>query len=312
MTSPEGLTEVTVLPGLAPRARDTHKGDFGHVLVVGGSPGMTGAACLAAMAAQRAGAGLVTLAVPCSLNPVVEAKLTSAMSWPLPEAEGHVLGPEAARRVLAEAGRFDVVAVGPGLGRAEPTRVAVRMLVRELPRPAVVDADALNALAGATEVLRGAAGPRMLTPHPGEMARLIGGDARQVQADRRRLAATFAREHGVVLALKGAASIVTDGCRAYTNPSGNPGMASGGTGDVLTGLVAGLHCQGLSGFDAVCLGVFVHGLAGDLAARRVGELSLVAEDVLDCTPRALRLVARSGAGAEAGVVLDSLRGASAP
>jgi hydroxyethylthiazole kinase-like uncharacterized protein yjeF len=311
MMSPEGLTEVSMLPGLPLRARDAHKGDFGHVLVVGGSPGMTGAACLAAMAAQRAGAGLVTLAVPCSLNPVVETKLTSAMSWPLPEDEGQVLGVEAARRVLAEVSRFDMVAVGPGLGRDESTRAAARMLVENLPCPAVVDADALNALAGATAVLRAAAGPRMLTPHPGEMGRLIGRDAGQVQADRWRLATTFAREYGVVVALKGAASIVTDGCKAYTNPSGNPGMASGGTGDVLTGLVAGLHCQGLSCFDALCLGVFVHGLAGDLAARRVGELSLVAEDLLDCAPEALSLVARWGAGAEASVVLDALRNAPA-
>jgi len=278
---------ATRLPVLPVRAREAHKGDFGHALIMAGSPGMTGAGCLAALAAQRAGAGLVTLAVPESLNAIVEAKLTSAMSLPLPEPGMPVLGLDAARLILDMAQRFRAVAVGPGLGRVAETREAVRLLVRWLGCPAVIDADGLNALADDLEPLDKAPASRILTPHPGEMARLLGtGDTRRVQRDREGTAARFAREHGVVLALKGAGTVVTDGERVFVNPTGNPGMATGGTGDVLTGLTAGLLCQGLEPFEALQLAVFVHGLAGDMAARDVGELSMTAEDLLERVPEA--------------------------
>ncbi|MFO8008086.1 MAG: NAD(P)H-hydrate dehydratase [Candidatus Brocadiia bacterium] len=286
--------EVGVLPDLPERPRDAHKGQFGHVLVVGGSPGLTGAACMAARAAQRAGAGLVTLALPGSLNLVAEIKLTSAMSIPLPEPDGPVLGETAVEAVLESLDRFTVLALGPGLGRAEPTGRAVRTLVAEVRLPMVVDADGLNALAGAMGCLDDAAGPRLLTPHPGEMARLLGGTVQQVQADRRGVAVEFARERGVTVALKGAGTVVTDGERVYVNPTGNPGLATGGTGDVLTGLAAGLLGQGLEPFAALQLAVFVHGLAGDLAAAERGELSLVAEDVLDSVPAAFQRVKSAG------------------
>jgi hydroxyethylthiazole kinase-like uncharacterized protein yjeF len=278
---------VHTLPVLAARPRDAHKGDFGRVLVVAGSPGMTGAGCMAAVAAQRAGAGLVTLALPASLNPVAEVKLTSAMSRPLPEPEGPILGPAAAACVLQWADEFDVAAIGPGVGRAEPTQEAVRRVVRSLAVPTVVDADALNAVGADPGILSGAPAPRLLTPHPGEMARLLGeGSAADVQSDRLAAATGFARRYGVLLALKGAGTIVTDGLRVYVNPTGNPGMATGGTGDVLTGMAAGLLCQGLGPFEALQVAVFVHGLAGDMAARRRGELSMIAEDMLECLPEA--------------------------
>ncbi len=207
-----------------------------------------------------------------------------------------MLGQAAAETLLESLDRFTIVALGPGLGRARPTVRAVCKLVAEVSLPMVVDADGLNALAGAMGCLDDAAGPRLLTPHPGEMARLLGGTAEQVQADRRAVAVEFARERGVVLALalKGAGTIVTDGERVYVNSTGNPGLATGGTGDVLTGLVAGLLGQGLELFAALQLAVFIHGLAGDLAAREQGELSLVAEDVLDCVPQAFQLVAGAG------------------
>jgi len=285
-----GMEEVRRLPLLPKRAPDAHKGDFGRVLVVACSPGMTGAGCMAAMAAQKAGAGLVTLALPRSLNPVAEVKLTSAMSRPLPEPDEPVIGRRAADRVLESAGDFTAVALGPGVGRARATVEAVRRLVRELPLPTVVDADGLNALADATEVLRDAAGLRLLTPHPGEMSRLTGRPVGEIQATRSDVAQQFAAEHGVILALKGAGTVVTDGRRVYVNPSGNPGMATGGTGDVLTGLAAGLLCQGLEPFEAMQLAVFVHGLAGDMAAGRRGMLSMTAEDVLDCVPDAFGLL----------------------
>lgn len=290
---------VDRLPGLPKRPRDAHKGDFGRVLIVAGSPGMTGAGCMAAVGAQKAGAGLVTLALPESLNPIAELKLTSAMSRPLPEPDAPILGPEAAKVVLASADEFDVAAVGPGVGQAPETRSAVCRIVSDFTLPLVVDADGLNALAGRTDVLKAAGGPRLLTPHPGEMARLLGhADAEQVQADRVGAAVSLAREHGAVVALKGAGTVVTDGERVYVNPSGNPGMATGGTGDILTGMACGLLCQGLGPFEALQLAVFVHGLAGDLAARAKGELSMTAEDVLDYTAQAFQRVEAAGPGAD--------------
>ena len=299
---------VERLPGLPKRAEDAHKGDFGRVLIVAGSPGMTGAGCMAAIAAQKAGAGLVTLALPESLNPIAEVKLTSAMSRPLPEPGAPVLGDRAAELVLEWAGEFDVVAIGPGVGRAVETQDAVRRVVSDLALPLIVDADGLNALAGRAEVLKDARGLRLLTPHPGEMAGLLGHEGvSRVQADRVEVAASFAREHGVVLALKGAGTVVTDGERVHVNVSGNPGMATGGTGDVLTGMMAGLLCQGLQPFEAVQLAVFVHGLAGDLAARARGQLSMTAEDVLEYVAEAFQIVEAAGAGADPTAVMAGVR-----
>jgi NAD(P)H-hydrate epimerase len=304
---------VETLPELPDRPREAHKGDFGRVLVVACSPGMTGAGCMAARGAQRAGAGLVTLALPASLNLIAEVKLTSAMSRPLPEPGQPIIGQEAAEAVIGWAGEFDVVALGPGVGRAPETENAVRRLVADLDLPVVLDADGLNAIAGDVAALRRAAAPRLLTPHPGEMARLRGDvDAGAVQADRLHTAAEFAGEHGVLLALKGAATVVTDGRRAYVNPSGTPGMATGGTGDVLTGMAAGLLCQGPGPFEALQLAVFVHGLAGDLAARQMGELSMTAEDVLERLPDAFQLVARSGSGISPADLVADVRSGRLP
>ncbi len=291
---------LVTLPSLPPRERNAHKGDFGRVLVVAGSPGMTGAGCMAANAAQRSGAGLVTLALPAGLHAIAEVKLTSAMTRALPEPGEPVIGEAAAERVLEWSEEFDAAAIGPGVGRAPATGAAMRRLAAALPLPTVIDADGLNALAGDLAPLSQAAGPRLLTPHPGEMARLLGavGPA-EVQADREEIARQFAAQHGVVLALKGAGTVVSDGERVYVNPTGNPGMATGGTGDVLTGLALGLLCQGLDPFEALVLAVFVHGLAGDLSAQVGGELSLMAEDVLNSVPQAFQVVASAGRGVEA-------------
>ena len=227
--------------------------------------------------------------MPDSLNPILEAKLTSAMTRPLPEPAAPVLDEQGAAFVMRWAGEFDAFALGPGIGRApETVRAAVR-LAEELPAPTVIDADGLYALAGKTEALKRARAVRLLTPHPGEMARLVGQSISAVQGDRAGVAARFAAEHRVLLALKGAGTVVTDGDRLYVNPTGNPGMATGGTGDVLTGLAAGLLCQGLAPFEALQLAVFIHGLAGDLAERRLGQLSMTAEDVLDALPEAFLL-----------------------
>jgi NAD(P)H-hydrate epimerase len=286
------VRRIDNVPSLPPREPESHKGDYGRVLIVAGSEGMTGAGCLAALAAQRSGAGLVTLALPRSLHFIAECKLTSAMSRPLPDPDGPFIGEEAADVVLDWAGEFDAAALGPGVGRAEGTGAAMRRLAAELPVPAVIDADGLNALAEDPDVLRGAAAPRVLTPHPGEMARLAGlANAGEVQSAREEVALEFAQRFGVTVALKGAGTVVTDGERVYVNPTGNPGMASGGVGDVLTGVMVSLLGRGLPAFDAAVLGVLTHGLAGDLVAAEMGETGMVAEDVLDSLPLAFRRLA---------------------
>jgi NAD(P)H-hydrate epimerase len=291
------VKEVDLLLKLAPRKRDTHKGDYGHILVVGGSHGMAGAPCLCGEAALRSGAGLVTVAIPQGIYPIVATKLTCCMTLPLPQGPTGGIDDRDGEALIEYAMRFDVIALGPGIGRAPETSRFVRLFISRVARPMVVDADALNCLAEDTEVLRklprraetasAGAAPRILTPHPGEMARLARlKSAGSVQHARRRVAATVAAKFGVVVVLKGYRTVVTDGKRIYVNATGNPGMATGGTGDVLTGLIAALMAQKLKPFEAAQLGVYVHGLAGDLAAERLGEISMIASDLLDELPNA--------------------------
>ncbi len=245
------------------RPLDGHKGTFGHVLVVGGSEGKTGAAVLAAEGALRAGAGLVTVGVPQSLNRIFEIKLTEAMSLPFAGASPYLT--EAALATLVEAARSrDALVFGPGIGLDPRTVSAARAFLAEVDAPAVVDADGLNAFEPDPSAL-GAAGPRVLTPHPGEAARLLGRSSREVQADRAAAARELAARTGAVVLLKGARSITAspDG-EIWINPTGGPGLASGGTGDVLAGVIGALLAQGLSPLDATRLGAYLHGLAGDL------------------------------------------------
>ena len=188
----------------------------------------------------------------------------------------------------------DVVALGPGLGRNEALTALVTAVLAHTTAPVVLDADGLNALQGHTDRLRRRSAPLILTPHPGEFARLLGSDVAAVQARRQALAVSFAAEHRVILVLKGQHTLVTDGRRLYTNTTGNPGMATGGTGDVLTGLIAALLGQGLQPFAAAQLGVYLHGLAGDLARDKLGEVSLIASDLLRYLPRAFRTAQHAG------------------
>jgi NAD(P)H-hydrate epimerase len=234
----------------------------------------------------------VTLGVPRSLLPVVATKLTACMTRPFREVAGGAFALGARREILDFAERCNAVALGPGLGRHRSTEKLVHALLRSLRGPVVVDADALNALEGQTEVLGEARGPLVLTPHPGEMARLAGLTAADVQGQRSEVAAEFAARHGLVVALKGHRTVVAGGELVYVNETGNPGMASGGTGDVLTGMVAGLLAQGLEPFPATCLAVYLHGLAGDLAAVQVGELSLTATHLLQNLPAAFLAAAQ--------------------
>src|SRR5262245_24289768 len=293
MPPPQPAPEkVHALPLLAARPADANKGNFGRVLIVAGSRGMSGAAVLCGSAALRGGAGLVRVAVPESVLPLVAVGNPCFMTAPLPEdAQGRLS--VAARDELLELARANtVMAVGPGLGRSSNLTALVLSLIEQTQTPLVVDADGLNALQGQVVRLRGRAASLILTPHPGEFARLLGSEVAAVQSDRQRLAVEFAAEHGLVVVLKGHGTIVTDGRRVYVNTTGNPGMATGGTGDVLTGLVAALLGQGLEAFAAAQLGVYLHGSAGDLARDELGEVSLIASDLLTYLPRAFRALGK--------------------
>lgn len=293
MTSSEPASEVVgTLPVLPARAADANKGNFGRVLVVAGSRGMSGAAVLCGSAALRGGAGLVRLAVPEGVLSLVAAGNPCYMTVPLPQDGAGRFGAAAADELLKLARENTAVAVGPGLGRSPDLVGLVLALVERTRTPLVVDADGLNALVGQTQRLRGRDSPLVLTPHPGEFGRLLGRDAAAVQADRQRLAVRFAAEHGLVLVLKGHGTVVTDGRRVYVNSTGNPGMATGGTGDVLTGVVAALLAQGMEAFAAAQLAVYVHGKAGDLARDDVGEVSLIASDLLGQLPQAFQMLPR--------------------
>ena len=272
----------------APRLPWAHKGDFGHVLVVAGSRGKSGAAAMTALAALRAGAGLVTVASAASAVPLIAAHAPELMTEPLPETSAGAIALEAFERLLLLAENKDVVALGPGLTTDTETVALVRRLVERLPHPMVIDADGLNALAGLE--FEEAGRVRILTPHPGEMARLAFTTARAVQADRLGIARSFAMRRKVVVVLKGYRTLTaTPDGRVLVNPTGGPGLASGGVGDVLTGTIAGLLAQHPSDPAlAAAAGVYWHGLAGDLATQEKGEKALIATDLLDYFPLAAR------------------------
>ena len=276
-------------PCLLPRRpAEGHKGIFGFALIIGGSRGMAGAISLAGMAALRGGAGLVRLAVPDMCVETVAGFEPSYMTVPLPcDADGRIIA--AVDFLLNQDLEWaTAVALGPGIGRSEELDRLVPSFYREIPRPLVVDADALNALASeGIPALPEDAPPRILTPHPGELARLLGG-AKPLPEELGAIADAFAAEHRVTLILKGHQTRVTDGERVYINQTGNPGMGTGGSGDILTGVVTALLCQGLSPWDAARLGVYVHGRAGDLAAAELGQIGMIASDLVRFLPRALR------------------------
>lgn len=288
-------------PPLPPRPRDAHKGDFGRVLIAGGSRGMIGAPCLAARAAYRGGAGLVKLAVPESLWDVAAVKLDETLTAGLPETPLGTFALSALEPLLELAAWADVVVLGPGMSANPETARLTRLALAQINRPVVLDADGLNACSAVSGAERGtgsplgelaaaqAAVPRrplILTPHPGEMARLLATSTQAVQKDRAKAARECARAARAVVVLKGAGTLVADGKRLFVNPTGNPGMASGGTGDVLAGLLAALIGQKMAPYAAACLAAYLHGLAGDLAARSLGLWSLTAGDVLAALPAA--------------------------
>jgi ADP-dependent NAD(P)H-hydrate dehydratase len=279
---------IQELPCLKPRPIDANKGSFGRVLVVAGSRGMSGAAVLCASAALRGGAGLVKAAVPQGILPIVAAANPCYLTAPLPEDDGGRIDKAALPPLLEQLHGQTATVFGPGLGQSPDLPDVLAEVLRADRTPLVVDADGLNALAKRLDLLK--ANPRalILTPHPGEFSRLTSTSIPEIQADRQESAVRFAEEHNVVLVLKGHGTVVTDGDRVYVNPTGNPGMATGGTGDVLAGLIGALIAQGLDAFAAAQLGVYLHGLAGDQARDAFGESPFIASDLLDYLPDAFR------------------------
>ncbi|MCI0334911.1 MAG: NAD(P)H-hydrate dehydratase [Planctomycetes bacterium] len=281
------------MPRLPPRRPDSHKGDYGRALVVGGSRGMSGAIALAGRATLRSGAGLVTLAVPRCVQDVVASLEPSYMTHALADLNGHIAAP-AADEVAEMARNSTVVAIGPGLSRDPVLTQFVARLYREIDKPMIVDADGLFALAETFGVLGEPGGVRVLTPHPGEFARFT---KQRLEHERRIEAAAKLAERDstrqTIVVLKGHETVVTDGRRYSINRTGNPGMATGGAGDVLTGIITGLMCQGMEAFDAARLGTHLHGLAGDLAVESVGDVSMIAGDLIDYLPVAFQTLGRT-------------------
>jgi hydroxyethylthiazole kinase-like uncharacterized protein yjeF len=277
-----------VLPHRDPTA---HKGSFGHAVIIAGSTGKTGAAAMAGFGALRIGAGLVTIAVPRTVNDAVEAKLLEAMTFPVDATQDGTFAKSASAALLTFVQDKNAVAVGPGVGRHSETAEMIRALVIEIRQPIVLDADGINAMAGHRQLFRQVHAPVIMTPHPGEMARFLDTTTTAVQQDRLGIASRVARELNIYVVLKGAGTVIAapDGALAV-NSTGNPGMATGGTGDVLTGIIAGLLAQRLSPWHAACAGVYLHGFAGDLAAASRGQMGLIARDVIEAIPSAIQHV----------------------
>jgi hydroxyethylthiazole kinase-like uncharacterized protein yjeF len=272
-----------------PRNPDTHKGDYGHLLVIAGSVGKTGAAAMACQAALRMGAGLVTLAIPKSLNGIMEMKLTEVMTEPLPETPKQTLSLRAFSAIVRLCENKKAVIIGPGLGTFKETQSLVLKLIKALDVPIILDADGLTALATQPKTLPIANRSLILTPHPGEMARLMRSQVKEVLEDRIGRSRNFSQSHHVHLVLKGHPTLIsTPKGEVFINPTGNPGMASGGTGDVLTGMIGGLVCQGFDILPSLQIAVYLHGLAGDEGAQEKGEKSLIATDIIEKIPVLLK------------------------
>jgi len=280
MTEPDDFTDL-----LKKEKRETHKGDRGHLLVLAGSTGKTGAAAMTALGALRAGAGLVTVGIPSSLNGILEVKLTEAMTEPLPETAEGTLSIRAKDKILSLAEGKSAIVIGPGLSTNPETARLVRELAVECDLPMLIDADGLNALAEEPGILNRLDGKKILTPHPGEMAKLTGVKSRDIQLDRLGAAARFIEQHKCCLVLKGARTLISaPGEKMYINPTGNPALASGGSGDVLTGIIAGLLTRGAPAIKAAIAGAYLHGLAAGLLAEKMGEKGVLASELLDVVP----------------------------
>jgi NAD(P)H-hydrate epimerase len=278
---------VNDIPKLKPRKPDAHKGDFGKVCIIGGCIGMSGAPALAGRAALRAGAGLVRVAVPESILPIVASIEPSYTTIPLPEDSSGKISAKAINTILEAVSENDCLAFGPGIGTSGALRSILETLIEQKHLRLLIDADGLNNLSAIKDWPAKLKANLVLTPHPGEMKKLWAGLFReQLPPDRQDQAGKLANRTKTIVALKGAGTVVTDGQKVYINKTGNPGMATAGSGDCLTGVIIALIGQGLSNLDAAVLGVHIHGLAGDIAAEKYGQISLIATDIIDSLPAA--------------------------
>ncbi len=279
------LTPEMIYDIIPKRHPEAHKGDNGHLLVIAGSTGKTGAAAMTAMTAMRSGTGLVTLGIPESLNPILENILLETMTCPLPETKAHNFGEASFDRIMNLLSDKKCLAIGPGIGTEQETRKLLHRIIMESNIPTVIDADGLNNLVGHTDILTNAPAPVILTPHPGEMARLTNLTVQKIQKDRIGCARSFAKKFNAYVVLKGARTIIAhpDGI-VFINPTGNPGMASGGMGDVLTGLIAGFVAQGCSPGKAAHAGVYLHGATADSLETNIGPFGYMATDVMEAIP----------------------------
>lgn len=277
------LDHTQVLSLLPDRKLDSHKGDFGRILLLCGSEGYTGAAALSAMGALRSGAGLVYLGVPRCIYAIEAVKLTEPIVFPLPD-EGGTVSVHALKQVLSLLPKMDAVLIGPGLGHSQGVTELVNGVLQEFKGPVVLDADGINAIAPHKDILRGREGVTVLTPHAGEFHRL-GGD---ITGDRLKDAICFAAEFGCILLLKGHDTLITDGKTTYVNPTGNPGMAVGGSGDVLSGMLVSLLGQGMEPLLASACAAYLHGAAGDACARDLGQYGMLPTDMLQILPRLMK------------------------
>ncbi len=277
------LTREEVLSILPDRARETHKGDFGKILLLCGSRGYTGAAALAAMGALRTGAGLVYLGVPECIYAIEAAKLTEAIVFPLPDQDGK-LSTGAVPEIRKLLPKMDAVVLGCGLGQSDETFDVTRFVLENAACPVVLDADGINLMSEHKDILRRRTGVTILTPHAGEFTRLGGN----VTLGRKAAAEAMARDLGCILVLKGAGTVITDGTSTYINPTGNPGMAVGGSGDVLSGIIGSFLGQGIDALQAAACGVWVHGAAGDLCATEMGQYGMLPSDMVNALLRLLK------------------------
>ena len=276
------LDHQTVLSHLPDRKADSHKGDYGRILLLCGSRGYTGAAALAAMGALRSGAGLVYLGVPESIYAIEAVKLNEPIVFPLPDADGK-LSADAIAEILQRLPQMDAVLIGCGLGQSADTLAVTKAVLENAACPVVLDADGINLLSAHKDVLRERHAPTVLTPHTGEIARWgYPGEDRLAEAT------AFSREFGCILLLKGHHTLITDGDTCYQNPTGNPGMATGGSGDVLAGIIASLIGQGIDPMTAAACGAYLHGMAGDLCAKEIGQYGMLPSDLLEVLPRLMK------------------------
>ena len=277
------LDHNQVMQLLPTRSVDAHKGSFGKILLLCGSRGYTGAAALAAMGALRSGAGLVYLAVPESIYAIEAVKLTEPVIYPVFDENG-MYAPSSVEKILSIAQGKNAILIGSGMGQSEGTLAATKAVLENYPGPVVLDADGINVMKAHKDVLRGRPYPTILTPHLGEFQRFTGN----YSDDRIAIASELAMELGVIVLLKGHKTVITDGVSCYINPTGNPGMATGGSGDVLSGIIVSLLGQGLKPLEAAACGAWLHGAAGDICASEIGQYGMIPSDMIQVLPRLLK------------------------